>query len=284
MTGESIQAFHDPVEVLDVAGDYLESRPVEHNLVLTLLHERAAHPEPGRYWAVFEGEQVAGVVFQSPLDFMAAITPMASSAAAFAADAIARLGSVLPGASGEAGTAARFVGQWAESTGCAAAPSFGQRLYRFGQTGSVPDVAGFLRKAEAADRDALIAWMEQFRQEVGPAGPAREPGALVDKRMANGQLWVWDVDEQATSLVGLSNTVAQVARIGPVFTPPELRRRGYAGACVGGVSRLVVQGGGTPILYTDLANPTSNSLYRRLGYEAAIECIAYDFTPGPTAS
>ncbi|MGH9188586.1 MAG: GNAT family N-acetyltransferase [Acidimicrobiales bacterium] len=230
---------------------------------------------------VFEGGHVAGVVFQSPLDFIAAITPMAPSAAAFAADAIARSGSVLPGASGEAGTAARFAGQWAESTGCAAVPTFGQRLYRFGPPGPLPDVPGSLRPAQARDRDALVAWMACFREEVGPTGPARDPGALVDRRMAAGQLWVWDVDRRPTSLAVLSSTAAGVARIGPVFTPPDLRRRGYAGACVAGVSRLVVEQGGSPILYTDLANPTSNSLYRRLGYEAVIECIAYDFRPRP---
>ena len=69
------------------------------------------------------------------------------------------------------------------------------------------------------------------------------------------------------SLVGLNHAVAGVVRIGPVFTPREHRRRGYAGTAVAAVSRLALSGGArTCILSTDLANPTSNKVYAEVGF------------------
>ena len=69
MAGMSIavQTSNDPASVLEVAGTFLASDPVQHNLILTLLHTRVDHPEAGRYWMAVEEHRVIGVVFQSPL-------------------------------------------------------------------------------------------------------------------------------------------------------------------------------------------------------------------------
>ena len=102
----------DPERVLLEAEAFLVSDPVLHNLILTLLHARVAYPEPGRYWLARDGEAgaVVGVVFQSPLDFFASITPTSPEAVAALVDAIVGAGVVLPGVNGEAATAARFAG------------------------------------------------------------------------------------------------------------------------------------------------------------------------------
>ena len=68
-----------------------------------------------------------------------------------------------------------------------------------------------------------------------------------------------------------------VARIGPVYTPPDRRGRGYGSALVGAVSAAVRARGTRCILYTDLGNPTANSVYRRLGYRAVAEALRYRF-------
>ena len=66
----------EPARVLSVAGTFLAAEPVLHNVILTLLNERAAHPQPGHYWIASDGDNVVGVVFQSPLTYHATITPM----------------------------------------------------------------------------------------------------------------------------------------------------------------------------------------------------------------
>ena len=55
--------------------------------------------------------------------------------------------------------------------------------------------------------------------------------------------------------------------VGGVYTPPELRRRGYASSCVAALSqRLLDAGFEYCTLYTDLSNPTSNDIYQQIGY------------------
>jgi len=150
----SVRRTEDPAQVLSDAARFLAIDPIHHNVVLTLLHQRVADPEPGRYWIVDIGDEPAGVVFQSPLSFMATITPM-------------------------------------------------------------------------------------------PAG--------------------------------LSEPVSGVVRVGPVYTPTERRNSGYASALVAGVSSGVRSRGQRCMLYTDLANPTSNSVYQALGYRAVAEALRYAF-------
>ena len=78
----------DPGWMLSEANTFLSSEPVLHNLILSLLHQRVEKPEPGRYWMAKEGDDVVGVVFQSPLDFFATITPMDFGAVSSFVDAI----------------------------------------------------------------------------------------------------------------------------------------------------------------------------------------------------
>lgn len=273
-----VKFFEDPAEVLDLAGGFLAARPVECNLVLRLLHERVVDPEPGHYWIVRNGSEMVGVVFQSPVDFLATLTPMASTAG-LVAQAIAEAGYSLPGVSAEAATAAAFAGQWTEATACGAHPTFGQRLYALDDPQPVADVAGSLRQARENEVELLTEWFDAFRDEAAPAGPRRDHRKLVAKRVRAGRLWVWEADGRPVTFSGLSRSAAGVACLGPVFTPPDLRRQGYAGACVGALSLLVTGQGERAILFTDLANPTSNGIYRRLGYRAVMEIMVYNFQP-----
>ncbi len=87
---------------------------------------------------------------------------------------------------------------------------------------------------------------------------------------------MWE-ERAPVALAALSDPVANVVRVGPVFTPAEHRRLGYASALVGELSRRVRNQGRRCILYTDLGNPTSNSIYRALGYRVVAEAIRYDF-------
>jgi predicted GNAT family acetyltransferase len=93
-------------------------------------------------------------------------------------------------------------------------------------------------------------------------------------------LFLWRAGGEPVSLVSLNPAVAGVVRIGPVYTPPEARRRGYASASVAAVSRqALVAGAHTCTLYTDLSNPTSNKIYADVGYRRIAECEERTFSP-----
>ncbi|MBV9379765.1 MAG: GNAT family N-acetyltransferase [Streptosporangiaceae bacterium] len=100
----------------------------------------------------------------------------------------------------------------------------------------------------------------------------------VDDRLSYGGLTLWEKDGVPVSVAGITRRVAGMARIGPVYTPPELRGRGYAGAATAEVSRAALAAGvGEVLLYTDLANPTSNALYQRIGYQPVEDRVVLSF-------
>jgi uncharacterized protein len=273
--GLKVLFSEDPRFVLSRAGAFLSSEPVLHNLILSILRARLAQADPGRYWMAIQRDDVVGVVLQSPLTFPATLTPMEMRVATAMADAIAKGGVVLPGVNGEAATVATFAGQWSELTKSAVTPFQGNRLYELLETGEVPNVAGKLRQAALEERSLMILWTRAFQQEIGE--PADDVELRVDRGAAAGQLWVWDRSEEAVSMVIGRDPVEGVVRLSGVYTPDDKRKHGYASACVYALSKKLRDAGQRCILYTDLGNPTSNSMYRRIGYQARSEVLRYRF-------
>jgi predicted GNAT family acetyltransferase len=259
---------------LALAHRTLADDPVRSNVVLTVLHARVSHPAAGRYWVVSGRDGAVGVVLQSPLDFIATLTPMDGEAVVAVVDAIAAEGVHLPGVNGEAATAARFAGRWAEGSRSAAVPEQGQRIYEVREVRPPPSVGGALRPAALAERDLLVEWLRGFHADTGEAGG--DPAAVVDVRLPAGHLWIWD-DDGPVSLAALSEPVHGVSRVQAVYTPHGFRGRGYGSACVAAVSEAVLEDGRRCILYTDLGNRTSNGIYRDIGFQAVAEGLRYRF-------
>lgn len=187
--------------------------------------------------------------------------------------AIADAGVTLPGVGGEAGTVARFAGQLTELTGTAAEPFNGQRIYELDGVPTPGKARGRLRAVESTDFELILEWMHGFGQDTGERCLPEEG---IRRRVASGQFWLWE-DNGACSVAAHTAPVHGVTRIQAVYTPPALRDRGYAGACVAALSARLQDAGHRCVLYADLANPVSNKLYRRMGYRAAVECLRYRF-------
>ncbi|HEU4675646.1 MAG TPA: GNAT family N-acetyltransferase [Motilibacteraceae bacterium] len=100
---------------------------------------------------------------------------------------------------------------------------------------------------------------------------------VIRARVADGSLWLWEVDGRPVSMAGHAPLVltpsGTVGRIGPVYTPPEDRRLGYAGAMTSAVTEQLLQRCDTVMLFTDAANPTSNGVYARLGFDVVAEVV-----------
>jgi predicted GNAT family acetyltransferase len=270
-----VQYSEDPTFVLGRADEFLSSEPVLHNLILSILHSRIAQGDPGRYWIAFHGKKTVGVAVQSPLEYPATLTPMEPRAVLAMVDAIAEAGVTLPGVNGDAATAARFAGQWSERCKSAATPLQGTRLYELSELREVPRTEGQLRRAAPSDRGLMILWTRAFQDEIGES--ASDTELRVDRGLAAGQLWLWDQNGETTSMAVSREPAQGVVRLSGVYTPPEKRKRGYAAACVHALSKHLLGCGYRCILYTDLGNPTSNSIYRRIGYSAVAEALRYRF-------
>jgi RimJ/RimL family protein N-acetyltransferase len=273
--GIRVQFYEDVGLCWAAAEEFLRSRAVIHNLTLSILDGRMTQPEPGRYWVASREGQVVGVALQSPLVYPATVVPMGPEVVAAVVDAIVDAGMSLPGVNGEAATTASFAGRWTERMKSGAFPVQGLRLYELGELQPGAAVAGELRKANGAERDLAVAWMHAFSAETQTT-PASNAEKTIDTALEAERLWVWD-DGSVVSVVIGGKPMADVVRVSFVYTPPEFRGRGYAGACVHELSRRMTSAGYRCILYTDLGNPTSNAIYRRIGYRAVMEGMQYRF-------
>lgn len=221
-------------------------------------------------------DAVGGAFLHTP-PFPVLLSAMPAGAAAeLAAGTLARR--PLAGVNGNPAAADGFAAVWRERTGCRAEVHQRMRLYRLGEL-AWPDVppAGAPRLAVAADAGQALAWFTAFAREAG-AGAEDDQSAAVRDVLSYGGLTFWEADGAPVSMAGLTRQVAGMVRVGHVYTPPRLRRRGYGSAVTSAVSRAALSAGAQEVLlYTDLANPVSNSIYQRIGYRPVEDRVVVSF-------
>jgi len=130
---------------------------------------------------------------------------------------------------------------------------------------SIPHgIAGRLRLATGGDAPLLRGWTDRFVAEAGATSTGHDE---VEPRVDAGLLFVWEVDGAVVSMAAVSVAQGGVSRVQLVYTPAENRNRGFASACVASLTaRELATPGRTCTLNTNLANPTSNTIYQTIGY------------------
>jgi GNAT superfamily N-acetyltransferase len=266
-----IVELRDAIAARESVGAFLAAHPVQHNLLLTILEQSIEHALGGTFWLVVDGSDVIGFALESPPGFGVVLAPMPPAMCHRLGESIT---TPVPHVVGEAAAAAAFAGRWTECRSTSVTAIEAQRLYELTDLKTVAKASGALRPAGPEDRSTLVEWATAFVMEADVVPVDAE--TLVDLRLARRQFWVWD-DGGAVSMASASEPVAGVARVQYVYTPVDRRGAGYATACVEHTSRVLTDRGLRCVLFTDLANPTSNAIYRRIGYEAVAEILGYDF-------
>ncbi len=258
----------DPTEFRDRAWRFLESRPecnVLATISLAVLEGRYADFHPLFAYSVTDAGSVDGAALRTP-PFSLVTSELALTVAGQFVDAWLARDPELNGANGPSATAQALAAAWRAQTGGRSSCTREMAMHTLTEVADPPWVpAGRLRAADRGERELLIEWWRAFEVEAHLAHGDRA-AANVDARLDDGGLFVWD-DDGPVSLLAVLPSVARVGRIGPVYTPPECRRRGYAGMAVAELSRRALAGGARAcMLFTDLANPTSNKIYAEVGY------------------
>ncbi|WP_225827613.1 GNAT family N-acetyltransferase [Streptomyces naphthomycinicus] len=264
---------NDLTEHLARAGGFLRSRPDRHTVHLTVTenlrarggrHYGDAPPEFG----VLETDGAVRAAFLRTPPHPLVVTALSEEEADGLARRLAAAGRIPGGVNADHDTAAALAAAWERHTGTPSALHKRLRLYRLEEpTVPRPVPPGRARVAGAADRALMAHWYAQFCAEVAePAGRAPEDWA--EDRAERGDLLFWQTpDGTPVSMAGTSPRVAGQIRVVAVYTPAELRGRGYAGAVADEAGRAArSRGADEVLLFTDLANPTSNALYQRIGY------------------
>jgi RimJ/RimL family protein N-acetyltransferase len=170
------------------------------------------------------------------------------------------------GVEGPVDAARAIASAWAKVTGGTAVCRLRELTYVLERVTDPPRPApGSLRLARADEHELMLEWVKAFGRETAIVSDERA-AIIVDAREAERGLWVWDHDGPV-SMLSTAPLVAGAVRIGPVYTPPEYRRRGYAGTAVAAASRRALDRGARRcMLATDATNPTSNKIYMEIGY------------------
>jgi GNAT superfamily N-acetyltransferase len=192
-----------------------------------------------------------------------------------------------PGVHGPRPTGAWFGEAWDTLTSLEPILNMAERAFRLERVIPVTGVAGQMRAATDAELPLIAEWAVAFQNEALATGLgpmltaadflARWRSGPPAPREVGGTL-VWDVEGKPVSFAQYKGPTPHGMRIGPVYTPPELRRRGYASALVAGISQLILDLGKRYVfLYADLANATSNHIYQAIGFEPVCDVDEYRF-------
>jgi len=257
-----------PGDFLQRAESWLLASEAEHNLHLSLAYVRRDAGATGAdvlFGTVEQDGDLVGCVIRTP-PHKVLITSMPPEAAPDIVGPVAELYDEIPAVLGQADSAVAVASAWTALKGGGWETGMQQRIYRLDQVEPVRPVPGAMRLATMDDLELLTDWGTGFARDAGHAFLlAREQ---VNRMIERQDLHIWQ-DESPASMAVAQGATPNGCRIGYVYTPPELRGRGYASALVARLSQRMLDSGMTLcVLYTDLGNPTPNAIYQRIGYNA----------------
>ncbi len=280
-----LETFATAVDFLAAAEPYLLEAEIENNLILGiargLRQTLAVDRESAPYFALVReaGVRVCGF---STLPGKAGITRCASTPAlALLARGLVAARPLVHDLVGPEPTIGTFVGLYTALRGARIVRTVAQRIHQLRTVQPPARVPrGRFRPASAGDVEIVARWLGEFMAEL--ADPLGDPRELAATRIAAGQFVLWE-GGAPVSMAGWTGRTEHGARIGFVYTPPALRGRGYASACVRALSEaLLASGLQYCCLYTDLANPISNAIYARIGYRPVCDAAMYSLSLEPT--
>jgi GNAT superfamily N-acetyltransferase len=266
----------DPAIFRDTVSPFLKADPLHNIAILTLIEGRATAPpvSTDHYLAVVDGDgRVRGAVVVTRSGTY--LGDLRGDLVVPVARTVARLAPGTPLAEGVPPVTHAFARRWTSLLGRQSREVVAKRLHRLGRLD--PQYApGTPRLATMHDADLCTRWDMAFDVDVGEPVRDRRPGvvAAIESR----RRWLWEDGGTPVSMAGHAPTVAGVARVGPVYTPPGLRGRGYASALTTHVSKKLLDHGFEVCLYTDLANPTSNWIYAQIGYQPVADLVRIEFS------
>lgn len=275
-------AHPSPRAFLDRALPWLLEAEAENNLILGLALARAegdpSGSEPSWFATVEDGDRVLGAAFRTP-PHMLGLTPMPAGAVPLVARMASEAFPAVPGVVGPEEAAEACAELWAACH--PVRPRLEMRMGIYALEEVVPpsrSVPGAMRPVEGWEAAAFISWMEGFEKDTGIFSTGADDTV---RRLADAEaLFIWEVDDAPVAMAGASGTTPHGIRVGYVYTPPAHRGMGYASALTAALSRhLLERGYRFCFLYTNLADPIPNAIYRRIGYQLVARAASWRFDP-----
>jgi GNAT superfamily N-acetyltransferase len=253
----TVRTTTDTAEILGRIEPALMADPVRNTIFATIRSYLRGAGEGG--WCAHNSTAVAA---RSSVNHPIALTAGWTDVPALA-DAVRGLPSVT-GAGGPVQTVEALIA----ALGRQPVRRIAERLYRLDELVRPVGVPGRARPAAEADIDVVAAWVEPYTLETfGSLPPDFDARGLASVAITHSRTWLWlDANAAPVSMAARRPPAAGVCRIGPVYTPPEHRGRGYGSAVTAQAAFDILDHAAVPVLYTDVGNPTSNKIYRAIGF------------------
>ena len=260
----------------------LERDEARNNMVLggaLRLAGRPEAPERPRWFATVRegGDLRVAAVWTPPFPLLLAGGGSGADAALERVAADVREFAARPArAFGPVALAEVFVERWRHATGEPARAEIRQRLFALTEVQPVREAPGDLRRAEPADAETVARWMAAFDDEALGEADVERARAAARRRIAAGEVWLWEVGGEPRAMAASDRPTRHGVAVNAVYTPPWWRGHGYATTTVARLSQnLLAEGRRFCVLFTDLANPTSNAIYVRIGYRPLADFTLY---------
>jgi len=259
----------------------LEEREAENNLMLGLCLKMSSEEiEPAPYFAtVKQRDDLLVAAIMTPPHKLIVYSDTNARVEVFellTADLLAK-GLPVPGVIGRSAGTSTFAKAWEKITGESAIQGMRHRIYRLTEVNQPQTPSGSFRVATKDDLTLLAQWTLAFHHEAVPNDPLSDVQGATRRRVAHKEIFVWE-DAGPVSVAARSRPTTNGVSVNLVYTPPEYRGRGYATACVASLSRHLLDSGFSfCALFADFANPTSNHVYKKIGYRPICDFVEWRF-------
>lgn len=277
----------EPQNFLKNVSADLERETTIHSFILSLTSRYVQNQKPLSLMVrgVNPGKTVIATGIQTESDRALIISNFSESHAKVFAELLASKLDALPGVNGPAPAVDAFAQKWTSLRDKQANLCINMRLFEItalnGSATSAGLANGYARPAHTEDRNLIFKWLRAFHDEAVPHDPKPSDESLqssIDAGIKDKEYFVWDDSHLPVCLVGSRRETLTERWIAPVYTPHEFRGRGYATALTTYVSEKILASGKKGILFTDLANPTSNGIYQNIGYKPIADFRHYLFS------
>jgi uncharacterized protein len=278
-----VQTYRDKVK------NFLEQEEVVNNLPLGIL-QNLLKPKKSQTQNYDEKPLLSLVEDEGTIILVLIMTPpynlyvygegtKLEDAIFFAVNKLASHYTELPGVIGPKDVADFFADAWAKEKGVEPVIGMNQRIYQLTEVKNDEYSSGKLRLASQNDIALLTDWIHEFSKvtfgDLTEEDCFKRAVRMVEQETA----YVWEDGDQVVSMANKTRPTANGITVSFVYTPPVHQRKGYASSCVAALSQLLLDDGYKYCtLYTDLDNPTSNSIYMKIGYEPIRDSVMYTFT------
>lgn len=282
----SVTTYSSARDFLDVAGPFLATDPLTHNVILGVANRLSASDGddgPSPFFAIARQGHgpVTGVVMQTPPRHLVVSGDFSSAAVLELGRKMEEAGLEIPGVHGPRPAVTQVANALANQRSLGLRTAVAMRLFKVqaSDLASAPTVAGSFRWATVGDHRLLGDWWLDFFREAVPHEANVAKREQVIARINSGDVAVWVAEDRPVSMAVRGRQIGTGATVGPVYTPPHQRRQGFGQALTHALTSAILA---TPsmafaCLFTDETNATSNAIYQAIGYKQVGEAATLDF-------